>query len=374
MEIDLIFLPKNNSLSYQDIKDEFDTILKDLFANVTDDSFFVELTSGNHETIEYKCKVEGDRILYFQIKSDLSEMRAAEVLDFTANKILKGEHRKNYDIIISYNETALVYCNKLMPLFGEFERRLRQILYITLVKAFQVDWLNQSFQQSLIDEIKSKSGINKNKLIENALEELTYEQLKTFLFVPFTSVNIEQVLENGLSETEIQKKSKDEIIEIINSCRKNSLWNMFFKTEKTLLSIPDEIEYYQPYRNKVMHNKNINYEEFVKVRKKIKQSNNNLQIAISQLEVSIYHQENENSVVDVINVIESLYNMQRLFKNLYLLAKITQAAVKAIKNLSSISLSTKAANAIQNMTNYSQSFTRLEDTVGEQKTIDEGEE
>lgn len=330
MEIDLIFLPKNKQLSVEEIDKEFNNIIKSLFYNVGNNRLTVHLGENNankNYIVDYYYNVLDDRILYLKLESMLSEMEAAKLLDFTVNKIIKGKHRGNYDIIISYNETSLVYCNKLMPMFGEFERRLRQILYTTLVKIFQIEWLNQSFEQTLINDLKSKRNVDKNKLIENALDELTYEQLKSFLFVPYTLVDIDQVINVQLSEDTLQKLSKEEIISIVNKCRKRNLWDKFFQKEDDLSSIPLEINYLQEYRNKVMHNKNITYEEFVEVRKRLKHNNKNLKKAILNLESSIYYS------YDILDIAESLGNMVRkaidnFAPALQLLAKAVSDAVE----------------------------------------------
>ena len=65
-----------------------------------------------------------------------------------------------------------------MPLFGIFERRIRELVYITIIKIFGVDWYDNSFSQSLQDSLKGKG--NKTKMVESALNELTYEQLKEY--------------------------------------------------------------------------------------------------------------------------------------------------------------------------------------------------
>ena len=85
------------------------------------------------------------------------------------------------NIVISYDEVLQLYCCKLMPLFGEFERRTRELVYITIIKIFGIEWFDNSFSKSLQDTLKVKA--NKSKLVENALNELTYEQLKLYLLL-----------------------------------------------------------------------------------------------------------------------------------------------------------------------------------------------
>lgn len=64
--------------------------------------------------------------------------RAAKYLDSVTNRLIQGEHRKTWNIVISYDEVSQLYCCKLMPLFGIFERRIRELVYITIIKIFGV--------------------------------------------------------------------------------------------------------------------------------------------------------------------------------------------------------------------------------------------
>ena len=103
------------------------------------------------------------------------------------NKLIRGEHRKNWNIVISYDEVSQLYCCKLMPLFGKFERKTRELVYITIIKIFGVDWYEKSFEKGLQDDLKSR-GKNTTQLIEGALNELTYEQLNQAL-VPWLRIH-----------------------------------------------------------------------------------------------------------------------------------------------------------------------------------------
>lgn len=140
--------------------------------------------------------------------------RAAKYLDSVTNRLIQGEHRKTWNIVISYDEVSQLYCCKLMPLFGIFERRIRELVYITIIKIFGVEWYDNSFSKSLQDAMKGKG--NKTKMVESALNELTYEQLKEYLFTPFCGRNISEVLEQELSESSVEELSKEEMVKNMN--------------------------------------------------------------------------------------------------------------------------------------------------------------
>ena len=113
-------------------------------------------------------------------------------------------------------------------------------LYITIIKIFGVEWYDNSFSKSLQDAMKGKG--NKTKMVESALNELTYEQLKEYLFTPFCGRNISEVLEQELSESSVEELSKEEILDIVNQCRSESLWNRFFSEYKQFRNIKEKID------------------------------------------------------------------------------------------------------------------------------------
>ena len=160
-------------------------------------------------------------MVFLKLSCNATPARAAKYLDSVTNRLIQGEHRKTWNIVISYDEVSQLYCCKLMPLFGIFERRIRELVYITIIKIFGVGWYDNSFSKSLQDAMKGKG--NKTKMVESALNELTYEQLKEYLFTPFCGRNISEVLEQELSESSVEELSKEEILDIVNQCRSESL-------------------------------------------------------------------------------------------------------------------------------------------------------
>ena len=325
-------MPKSKEKKTEDIKNEFKSILNSLFNDVSDIQFSVNCNNdtNNRGIVNYNYIVKNDRTLFLKLESYLSEMEAAKLLDYTVNKLIKGSHRKDYEIIITYSESSLVFCNKLIPFFGKFERRLRQILYITLVGLFQSDWLSKSFEETLLNELKGKSDVNKNKLIESALDELTYEQLKQFLFERFSTENFEEIINNQLSEDNIQNLPKENIVTIIDSCRKKSLWERFFYDNNDLKNIPSDIIFFQIYRNRVMHNKSISYEDFRIVRSRLKRSINNLMNTVIDLNVSLYYSEHIHDVYEIVKYFSESAKavMSNITPALKLLAESMSDAVK----------------------------------------------
>lgn len=290
----MIILPKNNSDIDLEMKKQIKQLFEKLFNNVND-SFF-EINLDNNGEIEYKISSKEKNMVFLKLSCNETPAKAAKYLDSVTNRLIQGEHRKTWNIVISYDEVSQLYCCKLMPLFGIFERRIRELVYITIIKIFGVEWYDNSFSKSLQDAMKGKG--NKTKMVESALNELTYEQLKEYLFTPFCGRNISEVLEQELSESGVEELSKEEIISIVNQCRSESLWNRFFSEYKQFKNIKEKIDELQPHRNTVMHNKRMTQNEYEKVRKSLKSINKLLVEAINVLEEDIY---TETKLVDVVS-------------------------------------------------------------------------
>lgn len=305
MEVDLIILSKeiNNKKGNITLRKQIEHLFEELYIEVSDETFCVEIDRQKIK-INYKISAKETNMLFVKVFCEETPAKSAKTLDVVVNKLLKGEHRNQWNIIISYDEVSQYYCCKLMPLFGIFERRTRELVYLTIVKIFGVKWYDNSFTENLKIELKSKG--QKTKLIENALNELTYEQLKKYLFEPYSSLNPTEVLDNQLSQEKLQYLSKESIIEIINQCRKISLWERFFSEYEEFDDFERQIEKLQPLRNKVMHHKYLTLKEFENTRKELKYINKKLEKAILVHENEMY---TEAKLIDVVSA------MGRMFQN-----------------------------------------------------------
>ena len=238
MEVDIIVLPKDGSKQklQMGMKQAVKNVFKKLYNNLQDENFEFDL---NEEcvTVKYQLSTKNANMVFVKFECEYTPAKSARVLDCCINKLIQGEHRKDWNIVITYDEVSQLYCCKLMPLFGIFERRTRELVYITVIKIFGVGWYEKSFSESLQNTLKGKG--NKTKLVEGALNELTYEQLKEYLFVPFSSQNLSEVLESELAKEHIQSLSKEEVTSInfeVFPCGTGSLGNIKnFKISKKKL-------------------------------------------------------------------------------------------------------------------------------------------
>lgn len=302
MEVDIIILPKDGGKQELQLgmKQAIKKVFMKLYENVQDECFQFDL-DGESVSIKYQLSSKNANMVFIKFECEYTPAKSARVLDCCINKLIQGEHRKDWNIVITYDEVSQLYCCKLMPLFGTFERRTRELVYITVIKIFGVEWYEKSFSESLQNTLKGKG--NKTKLVEGALNELTYEQLKEYLFVPFSSQNLSEVLDNELAKEHMESLSKEDMVNIIDRCRSVSLWDRFFGNYKKFQNFKEKIDELQPYRNTVMHHKRITQREYENVRKSLKSVNKLLVDAISVLEENMY---TETRLVDVVSALGNM--------------------------------------------------------------------
>ena len=334
MEVNYIFIQKNSENDRESIHSKVENMLFSLFNSSSLDKLDITDSKGNSYTIYAELSSEESNMAYLKIMCDEKPAKAAEILDKASQIITKGYHRKDYYITKTYDEASHSFCCRTMSHFGKFERRLRELIYLTIIKLFGAEWFDKTFEKSLQNELKGKSGINKNDLIENALEELSYEQLKSYLFKEVQLISVKDLLDNELSPKTICNLSKEEIISHINSLRPITLWEHFFGNYRELSSVKEDIEYLQEYRNKVMHHKTFTFDEFISVKKRLNKVNKKLEKAIEIMEDIIY---SEN---DFFNVLQNFAKSISEFVTdvvssgvLTIFIKTLEEAIKPIKEI-----------------------------------------
>lgn len=298
MELDIIILPKggNEDQGQAEFKKKVVNVFERIYDNVQKSSFQLTINCKKVDVM-YRISSKSDNMLFVKFWCEYTPVKEAEILDNAVNRLIRGEHRKDWNIVITYDEVSQIYCCKLMPLFGVFERRTRELVYTTIIKIFGIQWYEKSFSENLQNTLKGK-GNNKTQLIEGALNELTYEQLKEYLFVPYSNYNFEDMLEKEFAKENMDKLSKEEITDIIEKCRKVSLWDRFFGEYEQFKDFENKIEQLQPHRNTVMHNKRMTKDEYEKVRKSLKAINKLLIEAISMIEDEMY---TDTKLIDVVS-------------------------------------------------------------------------
>lgn len=213
MQVKYIFLRKNNGTHEENNKEVSILSLKQIFdiifSNVTKDSFEIEIDNTIHK-INYKSsKLHNGNTYYLKLIVEGTRFYCARILNEVNMALIKGTHRKDYNIILSFDGISLYYCDEIYPKFNLFERKIRELIFGILIKAFGVNWYNATISSDLkIEMEKQTKGMKQSDLIEKALYEMTIFQLETYLFTPYREVNVIDVIDNELNPGIIAKKLK----------------------------------------------------------------------------------------------------------------------------------------------------------------------
>lgn len=357
MEANLIILPKHTEKNTLDMgfKNRVKKTFEELYENVTDDEITV-CPRKQSFVIQYRLSSKKSNMLFLKLSCKESDSKSAEALSYVIGSFQKGQHRKDWNIVVTFDEASQYYCCKLMDGFGKFERKTRELVYTTLIKLFGVEWYSKSFQTEMENQLKSKN-LNPTDMIERALNELTYEELKNYLFIPYADWNIEEVLDNQLSRANVEEMDKDALVDALNKCRvERCLWDRFFSQYKEFDDFKARIDELQKPRNSVMHHKQISKEQFDDYKKKLRSINAKLDCAIEILEDEIY---SETKISDIAGAISKLAkdNMSDLFSGVNsALSEFSRLAVSAVLPQSNIS---KMVASIAEQFNTSQLFGSL---------------
>ena len=254
-----------------------------MFAEIFEDCKENKVFFSDGNYLDFKLSDKDTNLIYLKVTSDLSEMKSADVLDRFYCTLTKGKHRKDYYVVRTYSQASLTYCCKLMSYFGEFERQLRELLYLVVIKTYGENWFEETFEQQLGKEIEQRVRANNKITTESALEELTYEQLVRYIFTPNDPRDLENFFEE-IKDESFFEKSQEEINKRIRTIRKLSLWEKLFDKNKKLADLKKYIEELRVLRNNTMHHKNISKAEFLEARKTLKFVNTKLSTAIEEIE------------------------------------------------------------------------------------------
>ncbi len=256
---------------------------------------------SNNDKIKYKTihlNDSGAVRIKVNTLSDSNIEKEAETLESIKNKIIKGEHRKDYKINVCYDGAAEYYCSKLMMPLAIFERKLRQLIYLILISLYGIEWINKLIPKEDISEFKTNNYKYSNKLVEMGLECFTFQDYIDYLFEPRNPKDMEEIIEEINKEMEKNDVTKEDIVKIIKNNTKKTIWELMDCNNEIEFN-KDYIEKIRDIRNKVAHNKEITSKEY-------KEYKGMLNLGNKELGIGIMKAEDENYIRNISVVIKSI--------------------------------------------------------------------
>lgn len=109
MEVNLIILPKKNSDINLGMKRQIRQLFEKLFNDVNDSSFLINI--DDNVEIQYKISSKEKNMVFLKLSCDGTSVKAAKYLDCATNRLIQGEHRKTWNIVISYEVYSYLSIN-----------------------------------------------------------------------------------------------------------------------------------------------------------------------------------------------------------------------------------------------------------------------
>ena len=293
MRIEYMFIGKTADERTPQKKD-ITNAFKECFDDVKSNSFTIKpktkVYTIDYEVNSWKAEDATEKFPVYDviIKSEVEEKaKNAELLDIINTKISTcAEFRKKYNVVITYNEMSAYYAEKIYPYFFTFESKLRCLVYKILIKMFGCKWVNETMRAEIISEMQQKlaaeeGSCNSAKLIEKALDEMTYRELEEFLFSEKRKTEPEEFLHILESETDFQGMTKEEIIELITSNEHKSNWEKYFKDKVPITDLQEKLNELRKERNKVAHCKKFIKDDYDKTKALLEDMIKNLDLALA---------------------------------------------------------------------------------------------
>lgn len=313
MILDIILLNKNNEeISRETIVEDFKTKLEFKNSQLLCDELIFKYTFQESKNNSVRLKIS-------TLKEKAPSTKAKE-LDYLKHIIRNGEHRKNYRIIIVYDESSAYFCSILSNFISKFERRLRKIIYDVTLAAYGNKWIEETFTNDIKKDVNEKES-DKKRHVEMALECFTFQNYIDYLFKKRYDIELEVIIGRAIETASNPKSQKEDIIKILNRAKKISLWDKLFSGYKLGFSEAD-IEEIRKIRNDVMHNREISASDFNAYRDLLMFTNKKIKKASLNVEHDKYG--------DDVNVADILYPLN---ETMFSMVKINKAIEKALSPL-----------------------------------------
>ena len=332
MKLELVFISREGETRINEVRE----LLKNKISFISDGIF-----SYKNESYSYGLRKSKNNLNVFLSIMPVKETNTdeeAELLNSLKNDIIKGKHRGEYYIVVVYDGSSEYYCYELSKKIASVERKLRQLIYLTVLAVYGKDWVKNTINEEIKNKVAAVSRSNNNhEYIERALEYFTFQDYTDYLFEERMDKSYELLFEEIQFAFYCEKENQNKIQTIFSQGEKRSLWEKLFHPFD-VENIKGDIEGIHHLRNIVMHNKEISLNKYVEADIILNKVGNSLDKALELAMEDKYSEE-----VFVTDIISS---MKKTFANWD-----SDRFVKAAKIIESLNLIENRLNNIVNSTN-----------------------
>ena len=321
MKLELVFISREGETRINEVR----RLLKNKISFISDNIF-----SYKNESYSYSLRKSKNNLNVFLSIIPVKETNTdeeAELLDSL-----------KYYIVVVYDGSSEYYCHKLSKKIASVERKLRQLIYLTVLAVYGKNWVKNTINEEIKNKVAKVSRSNNNhEYIERALEHFTFQDYTDYLFEERMDKSYELLFEEIRFAVYHEQEDQNKIQTIISQGEKRSLWEKLFYPSD-VENIKGDIEEIHHLRNIVMHNKAISLDKYMEADILLNKIGNSLDKA---LELSM-----ENKYSEEVFVADIILSMKKTFANWD-----SERFAKATKIIESLNLIENRLNNIVNSTN-----------------------
>lgn len=203
--------------------------------------------------------------------------------------------QKYFHVVKVYDGVSASYCERLYPKYAEYERKLRSMILLIVMKAYGSNWIEtvpKEMEKSILD--KAHAGRLSKFSFDEILEYADLAELENYLFKP-NETDFEQFVKNELKPEKIKDLEKEEIMQMVeNVLFPTCLWERVFSDIGDMKNWKEAIEDVHDIRNGVAHHKTIAREQYEDTVKQLKHIIKMIDLAIKQVKKEDF--ENTKSI------------------------------------------------------------------------------
>lgn len=192
--------------------------------------------------------------------------------------------QKYFHVVKVYDGVSASYCERLYPKYAEYERKLRCMILIILMKAYGSNWIEtvpEKMEKSICDKarVKEISQLAVDKILEYA----DLAELENYLFEP-NETDFEQFIKKELSPERIEDLEKEEIKQMVKDVlHPTCLWERVFSDIGDMSDWKKALKKVHDIRNGVAHHKTITSEQYKDTLKQLRNVIKMIDVAIMQV-------------------------------------------------------------------------------------------
>lgn len=288
-----------------------------------------------------------------------------ELLQRIDDAISSCEEQMYFHYVRDYDGISEANSIKLYPKYAAFERMLRQMVLIVLIKAMGEDW-GSTISDDMLNDIK-KNARNGKPQMSQLLECMDLSTIEAYLF-EIRHVEYERVFVEELTQEKIESMTKEDICNSINRIRPKSLWERSFAQLGPSDEWRKEISRIRDDRNCVAHHKRITLSDYKEMNKRINRANKRLANTISRIKDTNISSLNSIDLIgsfvikigSIAKEIMEQYDFSELFKSMNAIVQKIALSTSEMNNLNA-----ELVSAANQVTLRTDDFRRISESVSE---------